>query len=93
MDFEWDDQKDEINLRKHGVTFAEAATVFDDPLAITFFDPDHSQEESRFLTIGMSIDGRVLTLSHTDRGENIRIISVRAATRFERKGYENGTYP
>ena len=93
MDFEWDDQKDEINLRKHGVTFAEAATVFDDPLAITFFDPDHSQEESRFLTIGMSIDGRVLILSHTDRGENIRIISTRAATRFERKGYENGTYP
>ncbi len=93
MDFEWDDQKDEINLRKHGVTFAEAATVFDDPLAITFFDPDHSQEESRFLTIGMSIDGRVLILSHTDRGENIRIISARAATRFERKGYENGTYP
>lgn len=60
MDFEWDDQKDEINLRKHGVTFAEAATAFDDPLAITYFDPDHSQEESRFLTIGMSIDGRVL---------------------------------
>ena len=92
MGFEWDDDKDEINLRKHGVTFAEAATVFDDPLAITYFDPDHSQEESRFLTIGMSIDGRVLILSHTDRGENIRIISVRAATRFERKGYENGTY-
>ena len=93
MDFEWDDQQDELNLRKHGVTFAEAATVFDDPLAITYFDPDHSQEESRFLTIGMSIDGRVLILSHTDRGANIRIISARAATRFERKGYENGTYP
>lgn len=92
MGFEWDDDKDEINLRKHGVTFAEAATVFDDPLAITYFDPDHSQEESRFLTIGMSIDGRVLILSHTDRGENIRIISARASTRFERKGYENGTY-
>lgn len=93
MGFEWDDDKDEINLRKHGVTFAEAATVFDDPLAITYFDPDHFQEESRFLTIGMSVDGRVLILSHTDRGENIRIISARAATRFERKGYENGTYP
>jgi uncharacterized DUF497 family protein len=93
MDFEWDNAKAETNLRKHGVSFAEAATVFGDPLAVTFFDPDHSDEEDRFLTIGMSIDNRVLMLSHTDRGEKVRIISARVATRSERKGYEDGSYP
>ena len=87
MDFEWDDDKDEINMRKHGVTFAEAATVLGDPLAITFFDPDHSYGESRSLTIGSSIDGRVLILSHTDRGENIRIISARRADARERRNH------
>jgi uncharacterized DUF497 family protein len=93
MDFEWDDAKAEANVKKHGVSFAEAATVFGDPLAITFFDPDHSDEEDRFLTIGLSVDNRVLILSHTDRGEKIRIISAREATRSERKGYEDGSYP
>ena len=93
MQFEWDDAKADANLDKHGVSFAEAATVFGDPLAITFFDPDHSDQEDRFLTIGMSVGNRVLILSHTDREDRVRIISVREATRSERKGYEDGTYP
>jgi uncharacterized protein len=93
MEFEWDDAKADANLGKHGVSFAEAATVFGDPLAITFFDPDHSDQEDRFLTIGMSVGNRVLILSHTDRGDRVRIISAREATRSERKGYEDGTYP
>ena len=93
MEFEWDDSKAEANLRKHGVSFDEAASVFGDPLAITFFDPAHSDDEDRFLTIGMSKDGRVVILSHTDRDDRIRIISAREATRGERRGYEDGTYP
>ncbi len=93
MEFEWDEAKAEANVRKHGVSFAEAATVFGDPLAVTFFDPDHSDDEDRFLTIGLSIDGRALILSHTDRGDRVRIISARVATKSERKGYEDGTYP
>jgi uncharacterized DUF497 family protein len=93
MDFEWDDSKAEANERKHGVSFAEAATVFGDPLAVTFFDPDHSDEEDRFLSIGMSADGRVIILSHTDRDDRIRIISARQASRSEREGYEDGSYP
>ncbi len=93
MEFEWDEAKAEANVRKHGVSFAEAATVFGDPLAVTFFDPDHSDDEYRFLTIGLSIDGRALILSHTDRGDRVRIISARVATKSERKGYEDGTYP
>jgi uncharacterized DUF497 family protein len=93
MEFEWDESKADSNLKKHGVSFPEAATVFGDPLAITFFDPDHSEAEDRFLTIGLSAAGRVVILSHTDRGEKIRIISAREATRSERKGYEDGTYP
>ena len=93
MEFEWDDGKAEINLTKHGVSFTEASTVFGDPLAVTFFDPDHSDDEDRFLTIGLSLENRVLILSHTDRGEKIRIISARVATKAERKGYEDGNYP
>lgn len=93
MDFEWDEAKAEANLRKHGVSFAEAATVFGDPLAVTFFDPDHSDQEGRFLTIGMSQEDRVVILSHTDRGDRIRIINAREATRGERKGYEDGSLP
>jgi len=93
MEFEWDDTKAETNQRKHGVSFAEAATVFDDPLAITFYDPAHSDEEDRFLTIGMSHGGRVIILSHTDREDWVRIISAREATRSEQKGYADGNYP
>ena len=88
MDFEWDPRKDAANRRKHRVGFREATTVFGDPLALTFPDIEHSESEHRFLTIGASIGGRVLVVVHTERRETIRIISVRVATRRERKFYE-----
>ena len=88
MEFEWDPEKAASNLTRHGVAFAEAATVFGDPLTITYFDPDHSDDEDRFLTFGESNQGRLLVVSHTDRKEWIRIISARMATRRERKIYE-----
>ena len=92
MDVEWDEAKAESNLHKHNVTFGEAATVFNNPLAVTFFDPDHSDNEERYLTIGESAKGRVLIVSHTDRGRTIRIISARQATRAERRKHEDGNY-
>jgi uncharacterized DUF497 family protein len=88
MDFEWDDPKAARNLAKHGVSFHEAATVFGDPLAMTYYDPDHSQDEDRFLTFGHSDAGHLLVVSHTDREDRVRIISARRATRRERKAYE-----
>ena len=91
MNFEWDPEKANTNLRKHGVTFQEAATVFEDVLSMTYYDPDHSQDESRYITVGMSRSRRLLIVAHTDRGENIRIISGRKTTRRERKQYEEGT--
>ncbi len=93
MGCEWDDDKAEANERKHGVTFAEAATAFDDPLSLTGYDPDHSDDEDRFITMGQSAEGRLLIVSHTDRGENVRIISARVASRAERKDYEDGNFP
>ena len=90
MDFEWDPDKAARNLAKHRVAFSEAVTVFGDPLAITFFDPGHSDDEDRYLTFGYSTDGRLLVVSHTDRGNRNRIISARVATRRERKIYEEG---
>ena len=90
MEFEWDDEKAARNLDKHGVSFHEAATVFGDPLAVTYFDPDHSDDEDRYLTFGQSNYGRVLVVSHTDREDRTRIISSRVATRKERKSYEIG---
>jgi uncharacterized DUF497 family protein len=90
MEFEWDPDKAARNLAKHRVAFAEAATVFGDPLAITFFDPGHSDDEDRYLTFGYSTDGRLLVVSHTDRGDRNRIISARVGTRRERKIYEQG---
>jgi uncharacterized DUF497 family protein len=93
MEFEWDEAKAASNVIKHGITFVEAATVFGDPLAITFYDPDHSDNEDRFLTIGLSVNNRVVLVSHTDRGNVVRIISARVATKAERKGYEDGSYP
>jgi uncharacterized protein len=90
MEFEWDNNKAITNLQKHGVSFAEAATVFGDPLSITFPDPDHSINESRFVTIGLSTAGKIIILSHTDRGNRIRIISARKTTRKEQKFYEEG---
>ncbi|MBA4067159.1 MAG: hypothetical protein C0501_26330 [Isosphaera sp.] len=93
MEFEWDEDKARANEAKHGVSFPEAASVFGDPLAVTFDDPLHSADEARYLTIGLSAAGRVLIVSHTDRGDATRVISARAASRGERKGYEDGDYP
>lgn len=90
MEFEWDSQKAARNKRKHGVAFHEAATVFGDPQAITFSDPDHSEEEERFLTFGLSRFGQLLVVSHTARGSRIRIISARLMTRREMSIYEEG---
>jgi hypothetical protein len=86
--FEWDPAKATQNQRKHGVSFHEAATVFGDPLAATYHDPDHSISEQRFITVGTSRAGRVLIVAHSDRSENIRMISARKATLRERKQYE-----
>lgn len=88
MNFEWDPGKARQNHRKHRVSFQEAATVFGDPLAVTYPDPDHSASEQRFLTVGMSGTGRVLIVAHADRGESIRIISARKTTQREREHYE-----
>ena len=88
MEFEWDNNKAITNLQKHGVSFSEAATVFGDPLSITFPDPDHSINESRFITIGLSTSGKIIILVHTDRGDRLRIISARKATRKEQRFYE-----
>lgn len=90
MEFEWDPKKAAANARKHRVTFDEAMTVFADGRAITAFDPDHSDDEDRFLTIGTSADGRVLVVNHTDRGDSIRIISARKADKQEREEYGDG---
>lgn len=90
MQFEWDPRKAAENLSKHEVSFHEAATVFDDPLAITYPDPDHSDDESRWLTFGNSTEGRLLVVAHTEAGDTIRIISARRATRNEREIYEEG---
>ncbi len=88
LEFEWDPEKAKANLRKHGVSFPEAATVLRDLLGITVFDPDHSREEDRYLTFGTSARARVLVVAHTDRGDRIRIISARGLTRAERAQYE-----
>jgi uncharacterized protein len=88
MQFEWDREKAKKNDRKHKVSFDEAVTVFYDPLAATFSDPDHSISEQRFITVGYSSRGRLLMVSHTERGKRIRIISARLATTHERKKHE-----
>ncbi len=90
MEFEWDTAKAARNLSKHGVAFSEAATVFGDPLAVTFLDLEHSHEEDRFLTFGHSAQGRLLVVSHTERDETTRIIGARPATRNEKRLYEEG---
>ena len=84
--FEWDGRKAAGNLRKHRIDFAEAATVFADPLSITIPDPDHSEEEERFVTLGMSTAQRLLVVVHTVRRERIRLITARTTTRRERTG-------
>ena len=88
--FEWDRHKAEANLRKHGVSFEEAQTVFTDPLSITLPDPDHSDDEERFIDIGMSDHQRVLIVGYIERGQRIRLINARKATPGERKQYEEG---
>jgi len=89
--FEWDERKAALNLREHGVSFREAATIFGDPLSLTISDPDHSVAEMRFIDIGLSHRGRVLVVSYTERGDNIRLISARPATRREQRQYEEAT--
>jgi uncharacterized protein len=89
MEFQWNPEKAEKNFKKHGVRFEEASLVFYDPLSATFDDPDHSLKEHRLITIGFSSRGRLLVVSHTERGKAIRIISARPATGHERKKHES----
>lgn len=91
LEFEWDPAKGESNLHDHEVSFAEASTVFSDPLSLTIPDPDHSDREERYLLLGNSTAGRLLVVAHTERGNRIRIISARKPTRRERREYEQGT--
>ena len=88
MQFEWSDEKAKANFAKHGVSFQEAQTVFDDPLFLDYYDPDHSSMEHRFILIGMSHQKRLLMISYTERGHANRIISARKATSKERRIYE-----
>jgi uncharacterized DUF497 family protein len=88
LQFTWDRAKAAANLRKHGVDFEEAATAFGDPLSITIPDPDHSAGEERWLLVGQSNAGRLLVVAHTERGDEIRLINARPATRRERDTYE-----
>ena len=88
MEFEWDREKAAQNQEKHEISFDEAVTIFHDPLAATFDDPDHSTGESRFVTVGYSSPNRLIVVAHTERGETIRIISARLATPQERKRHE-----
>lgn len=90
MRFEWNAQKAAANLRKHGVSFDEAASVFFNPLSVTGDDPDHSIDERRFVTFGMSSSGQLLVVAHTVHDETVRIITARPATRAERGLYEEG---
>jgi len=88
--YEWNGGKATANWRKHRVSFEEASTVFLDPLAMTFADPDHSHEEHREITIGHTKSRRIVFVSHCERGNRVRIISARLATRVERRQYEEG---
>lgn len=90
LKFEWDGAKAQSNLARHRVSFEEAASVFGDPLALTFPDPDHSIDEKRWLTFGVSYSDRLLVVAHAERGRSIRIITARRATRHERGIYEHG---
>ena len=88
LQFDWNPDKARKNLNKHGISFNEAATVFGDPLSITFPDPDHSIGEHRYLTVGLSNQGKFLIVSHTDRDDAVQVISARKTTRHERRFYE-----
>ena len=89
MDFEWNPEKEKANIAKHGVSFSEAMTVFGDPLELTIADPDHSEAEFRFISIGLSSADQLLVVSYTERGDRTRIISARPVTARERKQYES----
>ena len=84
----WDPRKGRTNLRKHGVSFIEAATVFTDYLLLTKIDPDHSIHENRFMSLGLSSLNKLILVAHTDDGDEIRIISARLPTRNERHAYD-----
>ena len=88
MEFEWDQAKARENLSKHGIPFDEAKTVFNDPLYVDFFDPDHSDNEERYIIVGQSQQNRLLVVSYTERDNKIRLISAREATRREQIAYE-----
>jgi len=88
VEFEWNLSKAAENLRKHRVSFNEAATVFGDSLSTTVYDPDHSTDEHRYITVGLSNRGRLLMVAHTESGDRIRIVSARTLTRCERRAYE-----
>ena len=90
MNYEWDHEKAANNLEKHGVSFEEAATVFNDPLYIDFYDPDHSVDEHRYLIMGHSMAERLLIVSYTERDQVVRLISAREVTLSERKAYKEG---
>ena len=90
MDYEWDPTKAASNLEKHAVSFEEATTVFNDPFYVDFYDPDHSIEEHRYIVIGISIAGRLLLVSYTERESTIRLISAREVSPAERRVYEEG---
>ena len=90
MEFEWDESKAERNLIKHGVSFDEAKTVFEDPLYVDFYDPSHSDNEDRYLIIGESERGRLLIVSYTERGNKNRLISARETTKTEKETYAEG---
>ena len=90
MEFEWDTKKAESNLSKHGISFTEAQTVFDDPLYVDFYDPDHSEAEHRYIIIGESSKNRILLVSYTEREDKTRIISARQVTKQELKAYQEG---
>jgi uncharacterized DUF497 family protein len=88
LTFEWDPRKARSNFSKHAVTFEESATIFGDPLSLTIRDREHSQDEERYVTLGIAAGGKLLVVAHSDRGDNIRIISARRANRRERRFYE-----
>ncbi len=90
MEFEWDENKAAANLSKHGVPFDEAKTVFEDPLYVDFYDPDHSYDEHRYIIVGQSERDRLLIVSYTERGDATRLINAREATHREREAYEEG---
>jgi uncharacterized protein len=91
LTFEWDKRKARSNLAKHDVSFEEGATIFSDRLSLTIPDPEHSITEERHITLGRALTSKLLVVVHTDRGDNIRVISARRASRRERKFYEEGT--